>query len=79
MFRNYITVAFRNLGNDKVFSLINILGLALGISATLEIYLIVHHEYSFDRFQKNGNRVYRVVSEMHFPDQLAIALLTLSI
>src|SRR4029079_10105497 len=69
MFRNYFTVAFRNLKRNKVFSLINIMGLALGISATLVIYLIVHHEFSFDKFQKDRDRIYRVVSEMHFPDQ----------
>ena len=69
MFRNYLTVAFRNLRKNKIFSFINISGLALGISATLVIYLIVHHEYSFDRFQKDRGRIYRVVSEMHFPEQ----------
>ena len=69
MFRNYFTVAFRNLKRNKVFSLINIMGLSLGISATLVIYLIVHHEFGFDKFQKDRDRIYRVVSEMHFPDQ----------
>ena len=69
MFRNYFTVAFRNLKRNKIFSLINIMGLSLGISATLVIYLIVHHEFGFDKFQKDRDRIYRVVSEMHFPDQ----------
>ena len=68
MFRNYLTVALRNLRKNKIFSLINILGLALGISATLVIYLIVHHEFSYDRFQKDNDRIYRVVSDMKFPD-----------
>ena len=69
MFRNYFTVAFRNFWKNKIFSFINIAGLAIGISASLVIYLIVHYEFSFDRFHMDGGRIYRVVSNMHFPDQ----------
>lgn len=68
MFRNYFNVAFRSLKRNKVFSLINIAGLAIGISASLVIYLIVQHEFSFDAFHKDGERVYRVVSKIEFPD-----------
>ena len=70
MFKNYLIVAFRNFWRHKVFSIINILGLSIGISASLVIYLIVHYEFSFDRFHKNGDRIYRVVSHLHFPGQL---------
>ena len=49
--------------------MLNIAGLAIGISAALEIYLIVHYQCSFDRFEKTGERLYRVVSTMHFPGQ----------
>jgi putative ABC transport system permease protein len=69
MFKNYLVVAFRNFWRKKVFSLINIAGLAIGISAALVIYLIVHYEFSFEKFQKDGDRIYRVVTNMHFPDQ----------
>jgi len=69
MFKNYLVVAFRNFRRKKIFSLINIAGLAIGISAALVIYLIVHYEFSFERFQKDGNRIYRIVTNMHFPDQ----------
>jgi len=70
MFRNYLVVAFRNFWKKKVFSFINIAGLAIGISAALVIYLIVHYEFSFDKFEKDRGRIYRVVSIMHFPNQL---------
>ncbi|HYJ38809.1 MAG TPA: ABC transporter permease, partial [Chitinophagaceae bacterium] len=70
MFKNYLVVAFRNFWRHKMFSLINILGLSIGISASLVIYLIVHHEFSFDRFHKDVDRIYRVVSNLHFPGQL---------
>ena len=68
MFKNYFTIALRNLQRNKIFSLINIAGLAIGISASLVIYLIVQHEFSFDKFHKDGDRIYRVVSKIEFPD-----------
>ncbi|MFI5153237.1 MAG: FtsX-like permease family protein [Chitinophagales bacterium] len=70
MIKNYLIVAFRNLWRNKLFSTINILGLAIGISAALVIYQIVLYDFSFDKFEKDGDRIYRVVSNMHFPDQV---------
>lgn len=67
MFKNYLLTAFRNLGKNKVFSLINISGLAIGISAALVIYLIVQFEFSFERFRPDKERIYRVTSDMTFP------------
>jgi len=69
MFRNYLIVAFRNFWRKKIFSVINIAGLAIGISAALVIYLIVHYEFSYEKFQPDRGRIYRVVTNMHFPDQ----------
>lgn len=68
MFRNYFIIAIRNFWRNKFFSLINIIGLAIGISASLVIYLIVSYDFSFDKFEKDGDRIYRVVSDMKFPD-----------
>jgi predicted permease len=69
MFKNYFIVAFRNFWRKKIFSIINIAGLAIGISAALVIYLIVQYEFSYEGFQKDNGRIYRVVTNMHFPDQ----------
>jgi ABC-type antimicrobial peptide transport system permease subunit len=69
MFKNFLVVAFRNFWRKKIFSVINISGLAIGISAALVIYLIVHYEFSYEKFQKDRGRIYRVVTNMHFPDQ----------
>jgi putative ABC transport system permease protein len=66
MIRNYFILALRNFRKHKVFSLINVLGLAVGISASLVIYLIVQYEFSFDRHHKDGDRIYRVVSNLNF-------------
>src|SRR5450631_3808250 len=66
MLKNYFSVAFRNFWRNKTFSLINIFGLAIGISAALVIFLIVQYDFSFDKFQKDSDRIYRVVSNFSF-------------
>ncbi len=66
MFKNYFTTAFRNFWRNKVFSLINVFGLSIGISAALVIFLIVYFELSYDKFEPDGARIYRVVMDMKF-------------
>ncbi|HEY4877412.1 MAG TPA: ABC transporter permease, partial [Puia sp.] len=63
MFRNYFKTAFRNLSRNKVYSFINIAGLSLGLACTMLIILYVKDEVSFDRFHKNVNNIYRIVSK----------------
>jgi putative ABC transport system permease protein len=60
MISNYLKIACRNLLRHKSFSFINILGLTLGLSATLLIALFVQDERSFDKFIPDGNRIYRI-------------------
>lgn len=60
MFKNYLTTAFRNLTRNKVFALINILGLVLGISGAIIIYKVVSFEHSFDQYHSSANDVYRL-------------------
>jgi putative ABC transport system permease protein len=61
MFKNYVKTAWRNLMKSKLFSFINILGLTIGITVCMMIYLFIMNEYSIDNFQKNGDRIYRIV------------------
>ena len=61
MFKNYIKVALRNLLRNKLFSAINIFGLALGLATCLVILLFVQHELSYDRFNKKADQIVRVV------------------
>ena len=68
MFRNFWVIAARNFWRNKIFSLINVAGLAIGISAALVIFLIVQHELGYEKHVKDKDRIYRVVSNMHFPD-----------
>jgi putative ABC transport system permease protein len=60
MFRNYLLTAWRNLAKNKLYSVINIGGLAIGMSVSLMLLLYVYNEFSFDQFNKNGGRLYRV-------------------
>ena len=60
MIRNYFLIAFRNIVKQKFYSFINILGLTIGIAASLFIILYVTDEWSYDRFHKNIERMYRV-------------------
>lgn len=53
-------MAFRNLKKHKAYSLINILGLAVGLSAAVLILLYLQFELSYDRFHQNADRIYRV-------------------
>jgi len=69
MLKNYFKTALRNFRANKYFSLANIAGLAIGISASLVIYLVVHYDFSFDKFEKDGNRIYRVVGDYVFSGQ----------
>ena len=62
MYKNYFKTAWRNFLHTKIFSLINVTGLSIGISACLVIFLIVHYDFTFDKFEKDGSRIYRVVS-----------------
>ena len=66
MLKSYLTIAIRTLLKNKVFSGINILGLSIGISASLVIYLLVNYHFSFEKFEKDGERIYRVVSNFSF-------------
>lgn len=61
MLRNYFKIAWRNLLRNKVTTVINILGLALGISACLVIYLVVSFEMSYEQGFPGRERIYRIV------------------
>jgi putative ABC transport system permease protein len=67
MFENYFKIAFRGFWKHRLFTLINVIGLSIGISASVAIYLIVHYDFTFDKFHRDSDRIYRIVS--NFSDQ----------
>ncbi len=66
MIKNYLKIAWRNLVRNKTYSLINIVGLAIGLSCFLLISLYVLDELSYDKFNTNADRIYRINSDIRF-------------
>lgn len=71
MFKNYFKIALRNFWRHKFFTFINVIGLSIGISSALVIYLIVHFDFTFNQNFDNGDRIYRVVSNYTFSGEEA--------
>lgn len=63
MFKNYFKIALRNLTRSKIYSLINIAGLSIGLACAMLIILYVKDEVSYDRFLNNVHNIYRVVNQ----------------
>jgi len=68
MFKNYFLIAIRNIFRNKLFSTVNILGLALGIGSALMIFLWVNDELEFDHFHANSDRLYRIMENQKYSD-----------
>ncbi|MCK4932574.1 MAG: ABC transporter permease [Candidatus Aminicenantes bacterium] len=64
MFNNYLKIALRNIFKHKGYSLINIVGLAIGMACCLLILLYIQDELSYDRYHENADRIYRVIEEV---------------
>src|ERR1700744_1898269 len=60
MFKNYLTIAFRNIVRHKAYSFINIAGLAIGMAASILLWLWVKHELSYDRWHEHAGQTYRI-------------------
>lgn len=61
MFRNYVLIAIRFIKKNRLYSFINIFGLAIGLATCILILLWVRDELSFDRFHKNADQIYKIV------------------
>ena len=70
MIKNYFKIAIRGFARHKLFTLINIIGLSIGISAALVIYLIVHFDFTFDKFHANSASIYRVTTDYSFSGEI---------
>ena len=64
MLKNYLKISWRNLIQNKVYSFINITGLAIGLAVCMLIVLYLGHEYSYDKFHKNAERIFSVKSKL---------------
>jgi putative ABC transport system permease protein len=76
MIKNYLKIAFRNLWRHKIFSFINILGLAIGMTACYLIFLYVRFELSYDSMHARTSRMYRLVTDIKTPSETIRAGIT---
>lgn len=71
MLRNYLITALRNLKRNKIYTLLNVFGLALGIGCALVIYKVITYELSYDKHHENYENIYRVVYQKIYPDHVS--------
>jgi putative ABC transport system permease protein len=69
MLKSYFKIAFRNLWRHRIFSLINILGLSVGMTACFLIFLFVRFELSYDNMHGRADRIYRIISDVKTPTE----------
>ena len=62
MFKNYLTLAIRSILHNKFYSIINVIGFAIGISACILILLWVVDELGYDTFHSKSDRIYRILA-----------------
>ena len=67
MFRNYLTIALRNIAKHKLYSFINIAGLALGLACVIFVILFIRDETSYDQWVPNSSRLYKLETLTHVP------------
>ena len=67
MLLNYLKIAYRNFVKQKVYSIVNIGGLAIGLTCFILIFLYIQDELSYDRFHSKSDRTYRLVE--HFESE----------
>jgi len=68
MIKNYLKIAWRNICKNKLFSLINVISLAIGLSASFVIGLMVYYDYTFDTFHKDSDLIYRITTVYSSPE-----------
>src|SRR3569833_1355036 len=66
MIKNYFKIAFRSFKKHKLFTFINVIGLSIGISAAVVIFLIVNYDFTFDKFHKDSDRINSVVTDFSY-------------
>ena len=69
MLRNYIKIAARQLWRNRLYTLLNVGGLGIGIAVSLLILLYVIHERTYDRFHVHSDQIYRVYSKFNYGGQ----------
>ena len=69
MFRNYLTIAYRNALRHRGYAIINVMGLAVGMTCCILILLYVQDELGYDRYASRHDRIYRLTMAIETPDR----------
>jgi len=64
MISNYLKIALRNIRRHKIYSFINIMGLAIGMACCILVFIHVRHEMSYDRYHQDGDRIFRIAQKI---------------
>lgn len=70
MFQSYVKIAWRNIWRNTAFSVTNLLGLSIGITCTILIFLWVQDELTYDKFHANYNGIYKIMANRDFNNQM---------
>ena len=73
MIKNYFKIAWRNLRKNRVYGMINVMGLAMSMACCILIFTLVKYHMGFDNFHKDGDRIYRFVTEQHRDEVSCVA------
>ena len=76
MFKNYFKTALRHLLKNKIYAVLNVLGLAIGMTSALLLFFFVQDEISYDRFHKKGDRIYRILESFKNGDNYTTTALS---
>ncbi|HZB13452.1 MAG TPA: ABC transporter permease [Chryseolinea sp.] len=76
MIKNYLVIALRNFFKNRGYTLINILGLSLGLTSCIIIFLVIDYDLRFDKFHSRYDRIYRVVQDTKGPSGISYGSVT---
>ncbi len=65
MISNYLTIALRNVRKNSTYAMLNVMGLGLSVTSCILIFMLLRHHLSFDTFHIKGDRIARIVTEVH--------------
>ena len=68
MLKSYLKIALRFLKRNKGYAFINVFGFAIGMASCLLIFMLIRHEWSYDRFHENADRIFRTTIAYESPD-----------
>ena len=76
LFRNYLLSLLRNAVRDKFFTLLNLLGLAVGITATILIFIYIQDQLTYDKHNENFERIYRLEGDFFISEKQDLTAIT---